>query len=530
MNTKSTDFPKKVRKKQVKNIANISYTSYSSVERALKNIDWEITDSEVDNNLFWCDSNVGIEFCLSLKPWQFVNHFPGTSCISRKIDLSKNYMKMKKYFPKLYNFHPKSFCLPAERTLLQKYMEKRDNNFMPFIVKPDLGSQGKGIFFAQYPSDLDNYSELAIAQEYISPFLIDGLKFDLRIYALVTSINPLRVYIYKDGLARFCTEKYETPDSKNVQEMYRHLTNYSVNKKNEKFEQNHNGGGHKQPISRVMDILERMGYNVVELKKKIDEIVLLTVLIGMPHMSHSYQSCIKALDKKSRCFEILGFDILIDSDFKPWILEVNHSPSLACDSQFDADIKEKLIEEAIEIMNIDPMFRKKITELDRERTLQRINGDYVFSYPDLSNPILETITSIRTGWKQLYPVLHDKDTNDIYTDIINRLQILEVNIEENSAFRKRRDASKNVLMKIEKRENAIKREPKPFITSFAPVNQATIRRGFPTRSSILLAETNRIRIKKEEEKSKEGTLSVRKNKVEETKFLPVFLSKRPAWR
>ena len=58
--------------------------------------------------------------------------------------------------------------------------------------------------------------------------MIDGYKWDLRIYVAVTSINPLRIYVYEEGLVRFASEKYDTSDLKNI---YSHLTNYSINKK-----------------------------------------------------------------------------------------------------------------------------------------------------------------------------------------------------------------------------------------------------------------------------------------------------------
>lgn len=76
--------------------------------------------------------------------------------------------------------------------------------------------------------------EQCIVSKYISnPFLINGLKFDLRIYVLVTSFDPWRIYIYNEGLTRFASEPY-TPLI-NKQNKFAHLTNYSINKKNEKY-------------------------------------------------------------------------------------------------------------------------------------------------------------------------------------------------------------------------------------------------------------------------------------------------------
>lgn len=71
-----------------------------------------------------------------------------------------------------------------------------------------------------------------LASHYImNPHLINGLKYDLRVYVAVTSYCPLKVYIYNDGLVRFATEAYNL-DPKKMNHKYIHLTNFSINRKN----------------------------------------------------------------------------------------------------------------------------------------------------------------------------------------------------------------------------------------------------------------------------------------------------------
>ena len=73
-------------------------------------------------------------------------------------------------------------------------------------------------------------------QKYVSnPLLYKGLKFDLRIYVLLAGCDPLRIYIYNEGLVRFATEKYEPPCEENIDNLYMHLTNYAINKDNPKY-------------------------------------------------------------------------------------------------------------------------------------------------------------------------------------------------------------------------------------------------------------------------------------------------------
>ena len=102
-------------------------------------------------------------------------------------------------------------------------------------MKPTCSSQGKGIYLIDNVSEIP-VDETCIVSKYVNnPLLINSLKFDFRIYVLVSSYEPLRIYIYEEGLARFASEPYK-PGCKNNRFM--HLTNYSLNKRSENFIQN----------------------------------------------------------------------------------------------------------------------------------------------------------------------------------------------------------------------------------------------------------------------------------------------------
>ena len=90
--------------------------------------------------------------------------------------------------------------------------------------------------------------------------MIDGFKYDLRLYVFINGINPLRIYIYKDGLARFATERYKLPNEKNIDNLFMHLTNYAINKDSENYidttEMNGRTYGSKRSYKTVLSILE----------------------------------------------------------------------------------------------------------------------------------------------------------------------------------------------------------------------------------------------------------------------------------
>src|SRR3546814_748763 len=93
-------------------------------------------------------------------------------------------------------------------------------------------SRGRGISLVHDIRDLV-YSQEVVMQQYISnPLLLDGYKFDLRLYVLVTSFQPLEVFIYKEGFARLSTRKYCTDPNK-LGDLLIHLTNSSIQTVNE---------------------------------------------------------------------------------------------------------------------------------------------------------------------------------------------------------------------------------------------------------------------------------------------------------
>ena len=80
-----------------------------------------------------------------------------------------------------------------------------------------------------------------------NPLLLGGLKFDLRIYVVVSSLQPLRVHLCREGLARFATEAYSLSA---LHQRCGHLTNYSLNKHSKHFvDTEEEGAGSKWTLS-----------------------------------------------------------------------------------------------------------------------------------------------------------------------------------------------------------------------------------------------------------------------------------------
>lgn len=114
--------------------------------------------------------------------------------------------------------------------------------------------------------------------------------------------------------------------------------------------------------------------NKEEIFQEIYDLINKTIITVAPILKHNYRTCFPSPFRGSSCFEILGFDVILDRKCKPWLLEVNHSPSFHTDSKLDSQIKTALISDTLKLLDIKTVDRKKCIEEDRKRVQARLTG------------------------------------------------------------------------------------------------------------------------------------------------------------
>ncbi|CAK1542119.1 unnamed protein product [Leptosia nina] len=342
---------------------------YESIRKVASAFGMREVSEEDAWNFYWTDMSVSVERAKEMKRFQRINHFPGMLEICRKDLLARNLNRMQKIYPKEYNFFPKTWCLPADFGEALNYSKSRKNK--TFIIKPECGSQGRGIYLTKSLKEIKPTDKL-ICQVYLSkPYLVDGYKFDIRVYTLITSCDPLRIFVYNEGLVRFATSRYADPNVNNTTNVFMHLTNYALNKHSRTYVYDSEAGS-KRKISTLNKILLSQGVDLDRLWHSIDQVIVKTIISAWPILKHSYHACFPSHDMVHACFEILGFDILLDHKLHPFILEVNHSPSFHTDTQLDREVKEGLLTDTFTMLNIWQCDKKRVLEEDRKRIRDRL--------------------------------------------------------------------------------------------------------------------------------------------------------------
>jgi tubulin polyglutamylase TTLL6/13 len=390
-------------------VIDITDTRYNVIKRCSRALNWVMVrdgkrvtgrkksktakdpDSQVTKRIpwrvKWLDTGaVTHEILAAMVPGQQVNHFPGTSIIVQKCRLARVLQRLQnEYGEDLFGFHPQSWSLPYELPKLVAWWARQARrNKATIIVKPDSSSRGQGIRL------LTTRAELAAmafepgaryaAQVYIArPLLVSGFKFDLRVYVCLAQVAPvISAFVHRRGLVRFCTTPYAKPTAENAADAFMHLSNYSINKYNTAAKHcppqvpQHKqqtgtsdasqGGteskdipaqedGCKWELEALWSVLrdQHGEARVSQLWNEIKSVVSRTLLAVQEPLRHQYVATFSR--NNAHCFELLGFDILIDEHLNAILLEVNSSPSLHSDTHLDKQVKGEVVDDLFRLVN-----------------------------------------------------------------------------------------------------------------------------------------------------------------------------------
>lgn len=340
----------------------------------------QVHQNSNDFNLMWHGGHVKPITLRNLQEYQRVNHFPRSYELTRKDRMYANVTKMQQQFGfKNFDFVAKSFILPLEyQEFMAFYQREARKGQHTWIIKPVASSRGRGIYLANNINHIPLDENIIVGRYIDNPFTIDGFKFDVRLYVTVTSYDPLVIYLHEEGLTRFCTIKYDKRN--NTRNLRMHLTNYSLNKKSMDYVRCDNPDvedyGNKWSMSAMLRYLRDFGIDTAELCSRIEDVVIKAIISVELPIATATKMFVP--NPRQNCSELYGFDILVDENLKPWLLEVNLSPSLATDAPLDLKIKSHVVADWLNLTGIglvDPISKNKSIK-DENSRIKSASGGY----------------------------------------------------------------------------------------------------------------------------------------------------------
>ena len=160
-------------------------------------------------------------------------------------------------------------------------------------------------------------------------------------------IPPAQAFLYGEGFGRFSTEPYSL-DPSSLANLYVHLTNSSIASERAATDGcaahgapvNAAHGGSKCTLSELRTRLAAAGIDVAAVWPRVIDVIL-----------RSLHAVSDAIPNQPRAFELYGYDVLIDDTLKPWLIEVNSSPSLARETPLDCEVKERLVHDTLQLVS-----------------------------------------------------------------------------------------------------------------------------------------------------------------------------------
>lgn len=213
--------------------------------------------------------------------------------------------------------------------------------------------------------------------------MINGRKFSLRLYSLITSADPLRAYFYKDGFALFSLDQYNASSI----DHYAFVTNAFVSRERATSAGPSAAQKAQQEPQRTQesDAARRLGLDLpprtarwsyrqlmqflghlhgaeeeVALERAIRRLALRVWVLARPRLALAAQESLASLGlhgthEYGLTFELTAFDVLLDAHLRPWLIEINTTPSLRVESYaVDFEIKQRMLSDLLHLVDAVP--------------------------------------------------------------------------------------------------------------------------------------------------------------------------------
>jgi len=316
----------------------------------------------------WVECQSAINYSLFVPGTQLVNHIENIYHLTRKdclMQTLKEYESSMRSRGQVWKFS--DVCMDTYLLDTPEHLATFRTVFKPgelWICKPYGRNQGKGIFLLNNLNQLPSSSSASsskrktttskrLIQKYIvDPLLVRGRKFDIRAYMLIASSDPFIVF-YQHGYARLACVPYRT----DILDTHVHLTNQYVQKKHHLYAE--------RKEETVLSFRQLNDYiNTLKEEKYLVNDWLYNWFVPSIKdiMKHTFKDVRHKLLPKVGVFELLGFDFMIDSEMKPWLIEVNINPALHTNNSVLLDTIPPIVTETLNI--VVEVFDKKTKRLD----------------------------------------------------------------------------------------------------------------------------------------------------------------------
>jgi hypothetical protein len=252
--------------------------------------------------------------------------YPGWIVFLNKGSLAHQLDAWHARHPDQRRFWPESFVVPGDEARLAQFRAGAPGTI--FAVKPENLYGGQGITLTRDPRP--EPGQAAVIQRYIdNPFLLNGHKFHARVYVMVSGFNPIRAYVYREGIARLAPEPYATTDAALARPGI-HVTNTALHLKHPdlRIDQDpaREATGNIWSMSAAYRQMAAAGLDAELVWARVADMARRFLIIAAETGLFARQ----AAEHPRYAFppRVFGLDVLIDEKGEPWLIEYQRNPAL----------------------------------------------------------------------------------------------------------------------------------------------------------------------------------------------------------